>query len=227
MEMANYLSRVGIFSQLSSQDVATLTDKLRRRTFSRSEVIFHQDEPGEQLHLVAEGLVKISIVSPDGRESDIALIQPGDCFGEMSVLDGGMRSATAVAVEPTQTMSLSRDDFLAFLDEHPKVSGQIITLLVKRLRATDTMVGDMVFLDVPTRVAKKLLELVHTQPDHRDDSGNPSVLMGHEELSGLVGTRRETVSRGLINYRKQGVVTTTHRRITINDMEALERLAGS
>ena len=145
----------------------------------------------------------------------------------MSVLDGGLRSATAVAVEATQTMSLFRDDFLGFLDEHPKVSGHITTLLVKRLMGPDTRVGDMVFLDVPTRVAKKLLELIHTQPDHRDDSGKPSVLMGHEELSGLVGTSRETVSRALINYCKQGVVTTTHRRITINDMEALERLAGN
>ena len=98
--------------------------------------------------------MKISIVSRDGSENDIALLTQGDCFGEMSVLDGGSRSATAVAVDPTETMTLSREDFLDFLNQHGDVALQIIVLMVRRLRNMDEMVGDMVFLDVPTRVAK-------------------------------------------------------------------------
>ena len=86
---------------------------------------------------MAEGLVKISIISPDGRENDIALLKPGNCFGEMSILDGGPRSATAIALGPTETMTLTLDDFLAFLKEHSKVAMQIIGLLVRRLRALD------------------------------------------------------------------------------------------
>ena len=153
---------MGIFSQIDPGELQPLADKLRRRNFQKGEVIFHQDDPGDRLHFLAEGLVKISIVSRDGRENDIALLTQGDCFGEMSVLDGGSRSATAVAVDPTETMTLSREDFLDFLNQHGDVALQIIVLMVRRLRNMDEMVGDMVFLDVPTRVAKKLIELVNT-----------------------------------------------------------------
>ena len=217
MEQANFLSNVAVFSHLDVSDLGFLGSKLRRRTFQKGEVLFHQDDPGDRLHFVADGLVKISIVSPDGRENYIALLMAGDCVGEMSVMDGGLRSATAVAMEPTETMTLSREDFLAFLNDHTQVAVQIITLLVRRLRAMDKLVGDMVFLDVPTRVAKKLLELMGTYGDIRDDAGNFAVPLGQEELSRLVGSSRETVSRALTTYRRMGLLTTSpedqyHRR---------------
>ena len=165
---------------------------------------------------MAEGLVKISIISPDGRENDIALLKPGDCFGEISILDGGPRSATAIALDPTETMTLTLDDFLAFLKEHSKVAIRIIGLLVRRLRAMDEMMGDMLFLDVPTRVSKKLLELVKMYRDSADSSGNVTVPLGQEELSRLVGSSRETVSRTLNIYKKKGLLKTSHRRIQVD-----------
>ena len=227
MERASFLSGVAIFSQLEQTHLEDLTTKLRHRTYQRGEVIFHQDDPGDRLHFVAGGLVKISIVSSDGRENDIALLTVGGCFGEMSVLDGGLRSATAVAVEPTETMMLSREDFLSFLNAHSQIAIQIIGLLVRRLRTMDEMVGDMVFLDVPTRVAKKLLELANTYWDARGATNDLTVPLGQEELSRLVGSSRETVSRALTSYRKMGLLTTSHRKITIVDMEGLERMAAT
>ena len=225
MEASSFLRRLAFFGQLEPSVLDTLATKLRRRNFQRGEVIFHQDDPGDRLHFVADGMVRICIVSQDGRENDIALLPAGDCFGEMSILDGGLRSATAIAVEPTETMTLAREDFLDFLRVHSEVAIQIIALLVRRLRAMDEMIGDMVFLDVPTRVAKKLLELADSYPDRCDASGHPTVPVGHEELSGLVGSSRETVSRALTTYRKMGLLTTSHRRITITDPEGLERMA--
>ena len=227
MASTDFLSSIGIFSHLEPAELEPLAANLRRRTFQRGEVIFHQDDPGDRLHFLADGLVKISIVSRDGRENDIALLRPGDCFGEMSVLDGGFRSATAVAMEPTETMTLTREDFLDFLNLHSQVALQIIVLMVRRLRAGDEMIGDMVFLDVPTRVAKKLLELAQTYPDTRSSSGHPAVPLGQEELSRQVGASRETVSRALMNYRKMGLLTTSHRRITITDIKGLERMAAT
>ena len=227
MEMVNFLSEVAIFSHLDPSDLDTLASKLRRRTFQKDEVIFHQDDPGDRLHFVADGLVKISIVSVDGRENVIALLTSGDCVGEMSVMDGGLRSATAVAMDRTETMTLSREDFLAFLNEQTQVAVQIITLLVRRLRAMDELVGDMVFLDVPTRVAKKLIELSSTYGDTRDTSDHLVVPLGQEELSRLVGSSRETVSRALTAYRKMGLVTTSHRKISITDLKGLERMAST
>ena len=206
-------------------DLEPLAAGLRRRTYQRGEVIFHQDDPGDRLHFVAEGMVKISIVSSDGRENDIALLSSGDCFGEMSVLNGGRRSATAVAVEATQTMTSTREDFITFLNEHVQVAIQIIALMARRLRNMDEMIGDMVFLDVPTRVAKKLLELANTYGESRDDQDLVTIPLGQEEVSRLVGSSREAVSRALATYRRMGLLTTSHRRITINDMEGLERMS--
>ena len=226
MDTAEFLSQIDIFSKVSRGDLVPLGEKLRRRTYQRGEVIFHLDDPGDRLHFVAEGIVKICIVAPDGRENDIALLSPGDCFGEMSVLDKGMRSATAVAVEPTETMTLSQDDFMGFLAEHPQLAIQIIGLLVRRLRTMDEMMGDMVFLDVPARVAKKLLELSGTYGNTKDQTDNLTVPIGQEELSRLVGSSRETVSRALTNYRKMGLLSTSHRRITITDLKGLERMIG-
>ena len=223
MGTADFLRKVAIFSQIDASKLEPLATKLRRRTFQRGEVIFHQGDPGDRLHFVAEGMVKISIISQDGRENDIALLSAGDCFGEMSILNGGMRSATAVAAEPTETMTLAGEEFVAFLYEHSEVALQIIALLVRRLRAMDEMIGDMVFLDVPTRVAKKLVELAHTYQDNRDPLGQLTIPLGQEDLSRQVGSSRETVSRALTTYRRMGLLTTSHRRITITNMKGLEQ----
>ncbi len=227
MESVSFLGRVSLFSQLQPSDLTLLAEKLKRRNFHKGKVIFHQDDPGDRLHLVANGLVKISIISQDGRENDLALLAPGDCFGEMSILDGGLRSASAVAADATETMTLSREDFLSFITQYPQVAIQIITMLVGRLRATDEMIGDMVFLDVPTRVAKKLVELSRMYQDSQDPSGDVTVPLGQEELSRLVGSSRETVSRALTAYRKNGLLTTSHRKITICDLPGLERMAST
>ena len=225
MKTTDLLSRVAIFSHVNPSELDPLAAKLRPRTFQKGVVIFHQDDPGGQLHIVAEGLVRISMVSRDGRESNIALLEPGDCFGEMSALDGGLRSATAVAVGPTKTVALSREDFLGFLREHPQLAIQMMTLLVQRLRATDEMVGDMVFLDVPARVARKLLDLAQTYQDTQDPSGNVTVPLSQEELASVVGCSREAVSRALANYRRMGLLTTSHRRVTIVNTVGLEKMS--
>ncbi len=224
MDTIDFLSNVGIFSHLNHSELEPLAAKMRRRNYQRDEVIFHQDDPGDRLHFVANGIVKISLVSPDGRENDIALLSPGDCFGEMSVLNGGIRSATAVAVEATETMTITREDFVSFINEHSRVALEIIALLVRRLRAMDETIGDMVFLDVPSRVAKKLLTLAETYRNSQDSNGDVAIPIGQEELSRLVGSSRETVSRALTSYRKMGLLTTSHRKITITNMKGLERM---
>lgn len=224
MDTIDFLSNVGIFPHLNHSELEPLAAKMRRRSYQRGEVIFHQDDPGDRLHFVANGMVKISLVSPDGRENDIALLSPGDCFGEMSVLNGGIRSATAVAVEATETMTMTREDFLSFINEHSRVALEIIALLVRRLRAMDETIGDMVFLDVPSRVAKKLLTLAETYRNSQDSNGDVAIPIGQEELSRLVGSSRETVRRALTSYRKMGLLTTSHRKITFTNMKGLERM---
>ena len=230
MVSLEFLKSVPIFANLKPEQLQSLPDKLRPRHYQRGEVIFHQDDPADRMHIIVEGRVKISITSEDGREKDIALFQPGDCFGEMALLDGSNRSATATATEPSDTMVLFRQDFLDFMSENPEVTADVTTLLTRRLRNVNQMLGDVVFLDVPTRVAKQLLSLAENYINEDDGEASPEgaivVPIAQEELARLVGASRETVSRALKSYRRLGMVTTSHRRITITDLVGLERMVS-
>ena len=223
---ADFLTKVPIFSNLSQEQLQALPDKLHRRRYHRGEVIFHQDDPADRIHIIVVGTVKISITSEDGRERDIALFQPTDCFGEMALLDGSNRSATATALEDTETMALYQRDFLDYLSTSPEVAADVNGLLIQRLRNSNEMLGDMVFLDVPTRVAKQLLTLAETYADESDPKAPIVVPMGQDELARLVGASRETVSRALNSYRRLGLLDTSHRRIIITELAGLERMAS-
>jgi len=234
MASVDFLGKVPIFAELQQEQLQSLAEKLRPRNYQRGEVIFHQDDPGDRLHIIVDGRVKISIASEDGREKDIAHFQSGECFGEMALLDGSSRSATATAVEPTETLVLLRQDFLAFFREHIEVAVEITSMLARRLRNVNQMLGDMVFLDAPTRLAKRLLELARTYakdsdkkgPKDLEDMGPIVVPLSQDELGRLVGATRETVSRSLNSLRRQGILTASYRRIVITNLKALKRLVS-
>ena len=234
MVSADFLVTVPIFSNLEPEDLVPLAGKLRRRGYQKGEVIFHQDDPADRMHIIVEGTIRISITSDDGREKDLAVLQPGECFGEMAMLDGSNRSATATAVDPAQTLALYREDFMEFLKEHPEVVAQTTSLLTSRLRSVNQMLGDLAFLDVPTRMAKQLLELAQAYADDNGQNGPQNepqntpieVPMGQDQLARLVGASGETISRALNSYRRLGILSTSHLRITILDLEALERMAS-
>ena len=222
MATVDFLRRVSIFAQLEPQQLQFLLKKFRRHHYHRNEVVFHQGDPAGRMHIIIEGRIRISIASEDGRETDIALLQSGDCFGEMALLDDSNRSATATALVPSESIALLRQDFLDFLNENPRVVSEVNNMLVERLRSSNQMLGDMVFLDVPTRVAKHLLRLA----EDSDDDEVILVPIGQDELAHLVGASRETVSRALNGYRRMGILSTSHRRIMINDLPRLKHMAS-
>ncbi len=229
-----FLANVPIFENLSTEQLQPLGDKMRTRKYQRGEVVFHQDDPGDRMHIIVEGRVRISLDSDDGREKDVALLQTGECFGEMALLDGSNRSAKATAVEEIETLVLMREDFLEFIREYPEVATHTTAVLTNRLRNANQMMGDLAFLDVPTRVAKQLLELAENQmgdnaangPTGGPPDGPIEIPIGQDELARLVGSTRETVSRALTSYRRMGLLTTSHRRISITDLDGLERMAS-
>ena len=225
MTSANFLTTVPIFSNLRPDELDHMVSKLRRHGYQRGEVIFHQDDPADRMHIILEGTVRISISSEDGREKDLALLQAGDNFGEMALLDGSNRSATATVVEPAVTLALYRQDFMDFLKDHPEVVAKTTSLLTQRLRHANQMLGDLAFLDVPTRLAKQLLDLAEDFADDALSQEPIEVPLSQDDLARLVGASRETVSRVLTSYRRLGIVSTSHRRVTILDRSALERMA--
>ena len=226
MATLEFLAKVPIFENLTPEQLGPLGAKMRPRKFQRGEVVFHQDDPGDRMHILVQGRVRISLNSEDGREKDVAVLQPGECFGEMALLDGSNRSAKATAVEEIETLVLMREDFLDFIGEYPEVAAHTTAVLTNRLRNANQMVGDLAFLDVPTRVAKQLIELAEKQLEGTAPNGEIEISIGQDELARLVGSSRETVSRALTSYRRMGLVKTSHRRISITDLDGLQRMAA-
>ncbi|MEE8470329.1 MAG: Crp/Fnr family transcriptional regulator, partial [Dehalococcoidia bacterium] len=159
MEEVTLLAQVPLFASLKPAYLAELAGKLTSRGYRRGETIFHKDDPGSALYIIKAGQIKISAASPEGEEVILAILTEGDFFGELSLLDGKPRSASATAMEAAQTLTLDRDDLLEVLGKYPEMAGDILAALSDRLRRTDLLLEDAVFLDLPARLAKRLLEL--------------------------------------------------------------------
>src|ERR1700704_3931845 len=164
---------------------------MRMRSFKRGEALFRKDDPGMHLYVVLDGAVKIALPGEFGQEALVSIMRPGDFFGELALFDGSPRSASATALEDTRAALLARDDFLVFLEAHPAAVRVVLDALAKTIRRLSDRVEDLIFLDVPSRVAKYLLDLVRSTGD-----GNELTLT-QDELAAFIGASRVSVNRVL------------------------------
>lgn len=215
------LQAVPFFSGVRRQDLTVLAAACRPRQYRRHEIIFHQDDPGDSLHIVQVGQVRIVLLSPQGNEITLALFYPGDFFGELSLLDGCPRSATAVAAVPTTTFTLTRPAFLRVLAHTPQMAQQVILTLSARLRHTDVLLGDAVFLDVAARLAKRLGELARAQAEGTTPPTPWMVRVTQAELAAMVGATRESVNKELRALETQGLIRVGRGRILLLRPDAL------
>lgn len=217
-------ARHPLFSSAPPDELRALVERSRVRTYRPEEVIFHQDDYGDGLYIVRSGAVKISVAIEGGQESTIALMFPGDCFGELAVLDEETRSASAVALERTEALFIKRADFRDFLERTPAVAMRLIGLLCARVRRTDEQVADLVFSDVYGRVAKKLLELAETRGTTHGDGGTTIDLqLTQQDLADMVGASRESVNKVLKYYRDKGFIAVSNQKTTILNADGLRR----
>jgi CRP/FNR family transcriptional regulator, cyclic AMP receptor protein len=220
------LSRSSVLGGLPRAELEQLAAAMRRRSYRQGEVVFHQGDPGDTLHLVYRGRLKIVLASATGDEAVLAIVGPGDLFGEMALLDGGPRSATVVALEPVETATLTRGDFLALLRRSPAAVNGLLAALARVIRQTDEDVGDLMFLDLQGRLAKKLLELAEAHG--RQANGiEIQVPLTQEELAAMIGATRPTVNQLLGFYQNRGAITRSGRRIVILKPEILRRRISS
>ncbi len=208
--VADYLSESPLFACLSAQDRLELAGKMRPRHFARDEVVFHNDDPAGQVFLITSGTVKVSIPDDQGHEVVVALERGGDVFGELALFDDGPRSATVTAITETHTLALARQDFLAALERNPDAMRRMLALLVKTVRRSTGHVEDLVFLDLPGRVAKCLLDLAEA-------SGTDQIDMTQEDLAGFVGATRVSVNRVLADLEKRGAIKVGRRNVVLKD----------
>lgn len=220
-----FISRVPLFAGLNEEQYAALASRTGGVSLRRGEVLFEEGDPGDRLFIITEGKVKLGHTSPDGRESLLAILGPGEIIGELTLFDPGPRSTTATAVSPVSLLSLDHQALMDILDVNPSLAKHMLRALAQRLRRTNESLSDLVFSDVPGRVAKALLDL-------SDRFGTPTESGVHvphdltqEELAQLVGASRETVNKSLADFVSRGWIRLEGRAVTLLDIDRLARRA--
>jgi CRP-like cAMP-binding protein len=219
------LRRAGLFQGVAVDDVEALGSQFEIFEASRGTTLFHEGEPGDSLYIVLAGKVKLGRRSSDGRENLVAIMGPADQFGELSLFDPGPRTATAVVVTDARLARLPKDALHKWAQDRPQIAMQLLRVVARRLRRTNTMLADLIFVDVPGRVAKQLLQLA--QKFGSVDSGQLRVThdLTQEELAQLVGASRETVNKALADFASRGWLRLEGKSVVILDRERLARRA--
>lgn len=187
----------------------------------KGQSLFKEGDDGDHLFIVSSGKVKLGTKSPDGRENLLMILGPGDMFGDLSLFDSGPRTATATAVTETKLLSLGQDKVIPWVKEHPEVSLHLLARLASRLRRTNEVVGDLVFADVPGRVAKALIDLGVKFGEKREEGLFVNHDLTQEELAQLVGASRETVNKALADFAQRGWLRLEARSVMILDYERM------
>lgn len=223
--MDGVLATVPLFAALEEDTAALLASALTTRSVDRGHVVFTEGDIGDRLFIVLDGKVKISRAAPDGRENLLAVLGPGEMFGELSLFDPGSRTATASVITDSTLASLDHDDLRPLLLDQPTVAVQLLRALAQRLRRTNEAMADLVFSDVPGRVAKALLDLSEKFGDVETEGMRVQHDLTQEELAQLVGASRETVNKALSEFANRGWLRLEGRSVLLLDRERLARRA--
>jgi CRP/FNR family transcriptional regulator, cyclic AMP receptor protein len=220
------LERVSLFAGLDRATLERLAAGLRTRRFRRGEVLFHQGDPGDALFIVSSGAVKIMLPSEEGDEAILTTLRPGSFFGELALLDGAPRSATAVALEPTETLVLPRDRFRLLIDTEPASRDALLAALAGELRRLTDHVEELHFLDMTGRMAARLLRLANEAGVA--GPGGTIRLEGpytQGDLAAMIGATRQSVNKLLGQFVDDGLIRLDKEAIVIVDLPGLERTA--
>lgn len=215
--IADVLGDVPIFAALPLADRGELASRMRVRQFARDEVVFHRDDPAGHFFVIVAGTVKLTGADESGREVVIAILRGGDVFGELELFDDQPRSVTVTAITETQALALGREDFFEVLERNPRSMRAMLTLLARTIRDTAGRIEDLVFLDVPSRVAKSLLDLGSAT------GSNGEIHLTQEDIAAFVGATRTSVNRVLADLEQRGIIALGRRHIEIKDQAALQR----
>jgi CRP/FNR family cyclic AMP-dependent transcriptional regulator len=215
------LERVPFLAALPRDDLRWLSERVRRRRFARGDLIFQKDDPGQSLFIIESGSVRIYVPGTQGADLTLAVMGEGDFFGDMSLLDGRPRSASAAAAADAVLLSLERSDFSSLLQSRPDAAMSILAVIASRLRDSDQMASDLAFLDVSGRLARRLLDLSNTNGVQREDGVLLQVTLTQEELANMIGVTRESVNRNLSMFRRLGLIGREGRKIILRDPKGL------
>ena len=215
--IADFLGDVVVFAPLTSTERQDVASRMRARHYARGEVVFHRDDPSGSFFVILAGTVKLSTQDEAGREVTMAIQQGGEVFGELELFDDQPRSFTVSAVTETDALALDRLDFFDVLERHPRAMRAMLVLLARTIRGTAGRLEDLVFLDLPSRVAKALLGLRNL---HGTDG---EIHLTQDDLASFVGATRASVNRVLADLAQQGILDVGRRSVDIKDLDRLQR----
>jgi CRP/FNR family transcriptional regulator, cyclic AMP receptor protein len=219
------LRRCALYAHVGSDGLRTLAGLMVVRRFRRNEVIFHQGDPGNALHVVTDGAVKIVLPSPEGEEAIIATMRRGDFFGELALLDGAPHSATATAVESTETLALPRAAFLELLEQDGGLRMALLTGLTAELRRLTGHVEELHFLDLAGRLAMRLVRLARADAPSSQTDVRLDWPYTQSDLASMIGGTRQSVNRLLSELVDDGLLSIESDSLVITDLDALARRA--
>jgi CRP/FNR family transcriptional regulator, cyclic AMP receptor protein len=215
MDEREVLRTVPIFSELSDEDISSLARLALRKRYPKDTVVFFENEEGDFFFTILEGRIKVTILGDDGREVILSLLGPGDFFGEMALLDNEPRSATAIAVEESELLSLHRNDFQSVLNDNRSITSALIRVLSARLRRANHQISTLALLDVYGRVARVIVDMAREEGKRLRDGRIAFRRATHQEIANRIGTTRETVTRMLKDLERQGLIHVEGKEIVV------------
>lgn len=224
MDPIQLLLKAPIFDGLTAPELEPLRSAVRTRRFERGAYLFREGDPGSHLYMVVSGQVKIGRMGEGGQEVVFAIAGPEEVFGEMSLFDeDGQRSADGQALEPTECLLVAKGPLLRFLSSEPKLLLHIVATLSAYIKRKDAAMGEVAFLDIPGRVATKLVELADTRGRAGPDGIQIDLPLKQRTLAGMVGASRENVNRALRRFAELGYIRQDGRTITVLNRDQLRR----
>lgn len=218
-----------LFSGLSESDKKIILDQCQRRQVRKRQVIVHQGDSGRDMYIIVSGRLRVSALSDEGKEISFVVLGENEYFGELSLLDGRKRSATVTAVADSELLVLTHQQYQNLLTNSPQTATRLLTrialMLADRLRATDSLYQDVVFLDVSARLAKFLLSASVEPDDVTSSIRIVDVKLSQYELGTLVNASRESVNKQLRDWESRDILNIDNGRIILRDIDALQSLA--
>ena len=223
--MDETLARAGIFQNVEPAAAEALAQSLEPVDFPRGHVIFAEGEPGDRLYIIQSGKVKLGRKSPDGRENLLWIAGPADMFGELSIFDPGPRTSSATTVTDVRAVSMDRPMLREWISKRPEIAEQLLRVIARRLRRTNNMLAELIFTDVPGRVARALLQFAQRFGSQEAGLLRVTHDLTQEEIAQFVGASRETVNKALADFAHRGWLRLEGKSVLILDPERLARRA--
>lgn len=211
---------------LTPEEQADLLTQAHLKSLPAGCMLFQKGDPGDRLFIIASGLISIGVVTEDGKDLVFNVLGRGEVFGEVALLDGGLRTADATAMSDCELVVVERSDVIPFLEDHPDATARVISMLCKRVRWISQNLEDALGSDVPRRLARKLVTLSNVHGVPSEDGGiDIQLKLPQQDLANMIGVSRESVNKHLKTWIDLGWISMKRGRLRVSDINSLKKTA--